>query len=449
MKKLFYILGIGLLMASCTEDFKDWADPQSNSENPASASAVVAAAGAIDFTTITADSVLLFTPTYTVEEGATATNIVTLYNADKSEMRDVNVDEQGRAKTTELRDALEALYGVPEEAFNVPINVMTVITVNGQGFRFNSDIEDAVKMAAGMYIVQGDNKTPMEFVSDGQYTLTVPAGEMRFYFLPFTHLNNFEEGKLGSKEEPDGFIFGGDLAQGVSAYEIWLDYDSEYTQYIISVNTNDMTYDVEGLAYAEMIWQAGNANGWGSPAAGLKNKGWKEARNNDGDYFGFMYLNGEFKFRSGKDNWNAPDWGLDDAIDDYEGLLAVGAGNINAPEGFYMVEADIANLSYKLTPITTIGVIGGFNGWSGDYVKLTYNTASGAWEGRCEIPAGTEFKFRANDDWAINWGGDINNLSYDGGNIIFDVDGTYFIQLYITYEGDFHAKFTPVTPEIN
>ena len=33
MKKLFYILGIGLLMASCTEDFKDWADPMSNSEH--------------------------------------------------------------------------------------------------------------------------------------------------------------------------------------------------------------------------------------------------------------------------------------------------------------------------------------------------------------------------------------------------------------------------------
>ena len=443
MKKLFYILGIGLLMASCTEDFKDWADPQSNSEDPASASAAVAAVGTIDFTTITADSVLLFTPTYNAEEGTMATNDVTLFNADKSETRNVNVDEQGRAKTTELRDALEGLYGVPEDAINVPINVVTVLTKNGQSFRFNSDIEDAVKMAAGMYIVGGDEKVPMEFVSDGQYTITVPAGEMRFYFLPFTHLNNFEEGKLGSKEEPDGFIFGGDLAQGDNAHEIWLDYDSDYTQYIITVNTNDMTYDVEGLAYAEMIWQAGNANGWGSPAAGLKNKGWKEARNNDGDYYGFMYLNGEFKFHSGKDNWNAPDWGLDDAIDDYEGLLAVGAGNISAPEGFYMVEADIANLSYKLTPITTIGVIGGFNGWASDYAKLQYNTQTGAWEGYCDIPADTEFKFRANEDWAINWGGDVNNLSYDGGNLKFDVSGNYFIQLFITYEGDFHAIFTP------
>ena len=443
MKKLFYILGIGLLMASCTEDFKDWADPISNSESAKTANAVVAAAGAIDFTKITSDSVLLFTPTYNVAEGATATNSVILYNADKSASRTVNVDEQGRAKTTELRDALEALYGVPDEAFNVPITVTTILNDNGQAFRFISDIEDAVKMAAGMYIVQGNDKTPMEFVSDGQYTLTVPAGEMHFFFLPFTHLNNFEEGKLGSNEETDGFIFGGNLKQGAGAYEIYLDEDPDYTQYIITVNTNDMTYDVEGLAYADMIWQAGNANGWGSPAAGLKNKGWKEARNNDGDYFGFMYLNGDFKFRSHQNSWDAPDWGLDEAIDDYEGLLVAQGGNLNAPAGFYRVEANIADMTYKLTPITTIGVIGGFNGWASDYAKLEYNTATGAWEGYCEIPANTEFKFRANESWDINWGGNLDNLGFDGGNIKFDVDGNYFIQLYITYEGDFHVVFSP------
>jgi hypothetical protein len=443
MKKLFYILGIGLLMASCTEDFKDWADPQSNSENPASANAAVAAAGAIDFTTITADSVLLFTPTYNAEEGTIATNDVTLYNADKSDSRTVSVDAQGRAKTTELRDALEGLYG-PEGSYTVPINVVTVLSNNGQAFRFISNIEDNVKMAAGMYIVGGDERVAMEFVSDGVYTITVPAGEMRFYFVPFTHLNNFEEGKLGSKEETDGFIFGGDLAQGANAYEIWLDEDPDYTQYIITVNTNDMTYDVEGLAYADMIWQAGNANGWGSPAAGLKNKGWKEARNNDGDYFGFMYLNGDFKFRSHENSWDAPDWGLDDAFDDYSGSLVAQGGNLNAPAGFYMVEANLADMTYELTPITTIGVIGGFNGWASDYASLEYNPATGAWEGYCDIPAGTEFKFRANEDWAINWGGDINNLSYDGGNLMLDVDAYYFIQLYITYEGDFRAKFSQV-----
>ena len=445
MKKLFYILGIGLLMASCTDDYTDWADPQSNTEDPKTASAVVASAGAIDFTTITADSVLLFTPTYQAAEGTTASHSVIIYNADKSASRTINVDEQGRVKTTELRDALEALYGVPEDAVNVPINVTTVLNDNGEAFRFNSDIAATVKMAAGMYIFMDGELTPMEFVEDGKYTLTVPAQEMSFYFLPFNCLNNKEEGKLGSDEETDGFIFGGNLAQGAKAFVIYLEQDPDYTQYIITVNTNDMTYDVEGLAFAEMIWQAGNANGWGSPAAGLKNKGWKNARNNDGDYWGFMYLNGDFKFRSHETTWDAPDWGLDESFDDYSGALKSQGGNLNAPTGFYMVEANLDEMTYELTPITTIGVIGGFNGWASDYAKLEYNTASGAWEGTCDIPAGTEFKFRANDDWNINWGGNLDNLGFDGGNIKFDVDGYYFIQLYITYEGDFHVTFTPMS----
>ena len=166
----------------------------------------------------------------------------------------------------------------------------------------------------------------------------------------------------------------------------------------------------------------------------------KEARNNDGDYFGFMYLNGDFKFRSHENTWDAPDWGMGAS----EGTLQTQGGNLSANAGFYMVEANLADMTYKLTPITTIGVIGGFNGWASDYAKLQYNTQTGAWEGYCDIPAGTEFKFRANEDWAINWGGDINNLSYDGGNLMLDVDATYFIQLYITYEGDFRAQFTQV-----
>lgn len=110
-----------------------------------------------------------------------------------------------------------------------------------------------------------------------------------------------------------------------------------------------------------------------------------------------------------------------------------------------MVEANIANLTYNLTPITTIGVIGSFPGtnWGSDEAKLTYNNATGAWEGRCTIPDGVKFKFRANDSWDINWGGDLNNLSYDGGDMSIAA-GTYFIQLYITYEGDFHAKMSQV-----
>ncbi len=446
MKKLFYILGIGLLMASCTEDFKDWADPQSNTENGKSATATAVAAGAIDFTAINTDSIQLFTPTYTIEEGVTASNQLTIYGADKSEGIAVATDEFGRVKASDLRDAIEKLYGVTEGTFEVPFNVFTTLTDNGQAFSSAGDLVTNVTMAAGVYmVVDGVNKA-MELSGDNQYTITVNVPKvdnvkqsMSFHFLPFNYLSNEAEGKLGSSEETYGFIMGGNLAQGADAFEIKLDPDDEFNQYTITVNTSKMTYEIGGIAYADMIWQAGNANGWGSHAAGLKNQGWK-APKNDGDYYGFMYLNGEFKFRSQQNSWDAPDWGIGAS----EGTLAVQSGNLSADAGFYMVNANLANMTYSLTPITTIGVIGGFNGWASDYVKLQYNTATGAWEGNCDIPAGTEFKFRANDGWDINWGGDINNLSFDGGNITLDTSANYFIQLYITYQGDFHVVFTPV-----
>ena len=179
-----------------------------------------------------------------MEDGTAVDNTVTLFNADKSQSQTVDVDEQGRAKTTELRDALEALYGVPDDVVDVPVNVVTVLTKNGQAFRFNSDIVDDVKMAAGMYLLVDGDKVPMDFVEPGKFTVSVTSQEIEFFFLPFTHLNNVEEGKLGATEETDGFPFGGDLAQGADAFVIWLMEDPDYTQFIITVNTNDMTYDL-------------------------------------------------------------------------------------------------------------------------------------------------------------------------------------------------------------
>ncbi len=355
----------------------------------------------------------------------------------------IPIDYDGKVNANQLKNYVSSLIGdVSKVGFKSLKFVVMAQISNTQHICSNSA---TVGLLLENYYIRTANGdlSPMKFDGPGKYTITVPAGEMRFFFLPFTHLNNFEDGKLGSAEETDGFIFGGRLAQGAAAHEIWLANDVDFTQYIISINLNDMTYNVQGLAFADMIWQAGNANGWGSPADGLKNKGWKEARNNDGDYFGFMYLNGEFKFRIGKDNWNAPDWGLAEAFDNLSGaLMTQSPTNISAAEGFYMVEANLADMTYQLIPITTVGVIGGFNGWASDYAKLEYNTQTGAWEGYCDITAGTEFKFRANDDWNINFGGDINNLAYDGFNLKFNVDGTYFIQLFLTYEGNFHVDFT-------
>ena len=202
--------------------------------------------------------------------------------------------------------------------------------------------------------------------------------------------------------------------------------------YRVSINMSDMTYEVKALNFAQYIWQAGNGNGWGSPAAPLYSS------EGDGKYTGFMYLDGEFKFRSGEDNWNAPDWGTGGS----EGTLAEQAGNLSAPAGYYKVEADLAAMTYALTPITTIGIVGPAQagGWSDD-TDMTYNKDTGAWEATIELAA-DELKFRANDGWDINWGGDVDNLTQGGANLKIAEAGTYFIQLFAYCDTKAYCKIT-------
>ena len=61
MKKLLSMMGIVLLMASCTEDYKDWAAPIANGpEEPLGVDLSVSPASAVDFATYTGETVQLF-----------------------------------------------------------------------------------------------------------------------------------------------------------------------------------------------------------------------------------------------------------------------------------------------------------------------------------------------------------------------------------------------------
>lgn len=200
--------------------------------------------------------------------------------------------------------------------------------------------------------------------------------------------------------------------------------------YRFTVNMAEKTYEIKELNFAQYIWQAGNGNGWGNPAAPLYGP------NSDGKYTGFMYLDGEFKFRSGQDNWNAPDWGTGGA----DGTLAEQAGNLNASTGFYKVDVDLVAMTYQLTAISAIGIIGNGGDWNND-IDMTYNVEAGCFEVTTELAAG-EFKFRANHDWSINWGGSFNDLSQDGSNLWVEEAGTYKVQLFLSYAGAHYCTIT-------
>lgn len=187
-------------------------------------------------------------------------------------------------------------------------------------------------------------------------------------------------------------------------------------------------------SFNEFIYAIGDDSGWATVHP------MRSAVEDDvftGVYTGYAYLNAEFKFRSHEDSWDAPDWGA--AAE--EGKLEAQAGNIAVPDpGFYQMVVDMENMTYVLTP-ASIGVIGSFNGWGGDEF-MEYNPETGALEAIVSLSAGDEIKFRMNSDWAVNWGGDLNDLTQDGANIAIDADGSYKIQLFLTYAGNTKAVIT-------
>ena len=97
----------------------------------------------------------------------------------------------------------------------------------------------------------------------------------------------------------------------------------------------------------------------------------------------------------------------------------------------------MANLTYSATP-ATIGLIGDAtpNGWDGD-TEMRFDTEQGCWIYTGDFGEG-KFKFRANHDWGINWGGDLTNLMNNGADISIE-PGTHTIKFWPNCEGKAYA----------
>lgn len=115
-------------------------------------------------------------------------------------------------------------------------------------------------------------------------------------------------------------------------------------------------------------------------------------------YIFFANASSEFKFTD-EPNWDT-NWGDDGA----DGTLEPGGSNIPVAEaGYYHVKANLNNMTYNLTK-TDWGVIGSAtpNAWDSDQ-DMTYNKELRVLTLTVDLVPG-EIKFRANDDWAINYG---------------------------------------------
>jgi hypothetical protein len=163
----------------------------------------------------------------------------------------------------------------------------------------------------------------------------------------------------------------------------------------------DQTWSYEYIAFAPFIYEIGGESGW-SESHPL-------ASNGDGTYTGFVYLNGEFKFKPNADNWT-DDWEWDG-----DGKINVnGRGNVPAATGLHRIDVDIVNLTYTISKIDFVDMVGDATagGWDNGTV-LTWDDAEGCFSVVTSIAAQGGVKFRGNGTWDNfdgNWGGTLGNL---------------------------------------
>lgn len=183
----------------------------------------------------------------------------------------------------------------------------------------------------------------------------------------------------------------------------------------------------------------GNHQGWNPPTAPrLASSGFVET-----DYEGYVWLDGGYKFLapdgSGNFNWGNTDWGDDGSFSGV--LVETGETDCTATAGYYRVQANTTTLLYSTTP-TVWGIIGAATpgGWDNS-TALTYNATSKKWEGVVTMTAG-EFKFRANNAWTINLGGDPAEMTYDGSNLSVDAGGDYLVELDLSNPREYTYTLT-------
>lgn len=453
-KTLLYSLAVlaSVTLASCNGDYDDWANPQANEQEASAAKyGITFAAGPeAESSMPNPDGVINLVTVNSTDANVTGYTLKSL----KVNGEAINGEIDGNNIQVNAAELEKILCNQNNSRASVArdMNVESKVSVNlasGDAVAINSVGKTTGKFTPtatpaidenGYYMLgqvngnEWDATAPvwMNKVRDGVYQLKVTTTADKNWFK-FYEGSKYDEGgdwkiidtgALGCKEngceDGSGYIyFYGDSWGKLQTMVI-----PGAGTWIVTLDMNNLTYTVG----KPVLYMAGDANGWATN---------DYLAGEDGVHFtGFMYLNQNgFKFCT-QPEWKGTNYGADFNT-------AGDAANITMTEdaGYYKVDVDLENKSYDLTPITTIGIIGDatVDGWDADqdltYVPYNSETkALGYWEAKDVVLKAGTMKFRANHDWAINWGGDVNALTQGGDNISVEA-GTYDIKLYAWANG--------------
>lgn len=186
--------------------------------------------------------------------------------------------------------------------------------------------------------------------------------------------------------------------------------------YLIKASLNDMSYSLTRMNWGII----GNAtpSGWDGQTALTYNATLNKWIG------GFSLVSGEFKFRANDDwDYNYGSTALDNTLD------AGGTNIAITQENDYAITLDLSVPNEYTFSANRWGIIGDATpgGWSDD-TDMAWDAVNNVFKVTVGLTA-NQFKFRANDDWAINLGGSLGALTQDGDNFSVSEAGNYTITL--------------------
>lgn len=455
-----------LLAASCQDAENEFAGPQAYPKEDAITvpGFTASSTSAIDLATDAASVDVFNLSDAALPEGfALGTARIVIEPTDvEAEATEIATDVDGMASVADLQALVESTYGKRpvNRAFKAQVYVDAI--KDGQAVLIDAGVIDvnltpkAPQISDAYYIIGEPgawdpsdvtlkfNHSGNDVYGDPVFTITIPVadndGDGNMWFAISDAIaaeaystsggkdwskvigcaegngNNTEEGKVARRAE-----IGND-----GSFMIPVDGTAKYIR--ITLNMMDYSYKIEKLNFAEFIYERGDNNGWGGYAL--------HGPNFDGVYYGAMKLNTMFKFCGDASDWNlAGNWGYS-----ADGILGENSNdNIPCTSGFYMITADIANMTYKLTPFTKIGIIGdGQPGRWNDDTFMTYDETNHCWVATgVALTAGGSIKFRSDAAWDnVNIGGaSLDKLVFNSNdNISVTTSGTYTVKLYLENE---------------
>ena len=434
-------------MVSCTEDYTDWANPQTNPQEDAVAfgNGSVTPVDVINLADVTEDKVQVASIVAPTSSNAAYAPTIKINLGDKT----FDIDNDGKMATADLASYIAETYGKRpvERDINATLdawfnNGSTVVKMaTSETFQVKA-IPVAPVIDEGYYLV-GDMFTTIEgeteisgwtkesakafkhsdkdVYDDPIFTLTFETKKANQYWkiIPKKNIvagDLWADGVVGPKVDGSDSMEGLLTNVGPGAGKI-----AEPGKYKLTLNMMDYSYTIEPVNYDPFIYFIGSTDAWGSSDQKLA-----LVDDEKGTYTGYIYLADpnnagfEFKFQRVAGNW-------DNAIGASNFMTFKGAaiapqnGNnlgVNAGEGVYYMDVNLSEGTITATKVESMGMVGQFQGWDKEApVPMTWNAEEYCFEATMAGVTADGWKFIVNKDWAINLGGSIDNLEQDGANL--------------------------------